>query len=74
MGELSDVERAMLDFEARQWLSAGVKQDAARDLFGLTPTGYHQQLLVLIQREEAIAYRPIVCARLTRIAGARGRR
>lgn len=74
MDKLTDLERAMLDFEARQWLRAGVKQDAARDLFGLTPTGYHQQLLALIQREEAIAYSPIVCARLTRIAAARGRR
>lgn len=74
MGELTDLEHAVLDFEARQWLRGAVKQDAARELFGLSPTSYYQQLSALILREEAIAYRPAVCARLTRAAAGRLRR
>lgn len=70
-GTLTGLERALLDFEGRQWLRAGVKEDELRDLFGLTPVGYYQQLNALIQREEAIAYRPALCARLTRAVRSR---
>lgn len=73
MGELTSREREILDLENETWMLAGHKEDAIRERFGDTPTAYYQALSALIEREEALAYRPVLVARLRRIAQSRRR-
>jgi hypothetical protein len=37
---LTDVDTAMLEIERQWWPTAGRKEDAIRDLLGMTPTRY----------------------------------
>lgn len=70
---MSDLERAILDVESRFWRHAGVKEDHVRERLGLTPIAYYQRLNAVLDRPEALAYRPLVVNRL-RAVRARGRR
>lgn len=67
MSELSEQEAAMLDFERQRWKAAGARDAAIRDLFGLTPTRYHQLLDALIKRPEALSADPVTVNRLQRL-------
>lgn len=63
-----DVKSKMtLDFEARRWKYAGTKETAIRDTFDETATRYYQRLNALIDDPEALAYSPVVVARLRRL-------
>lgn len=64
-------ERAVLDFELRQWKHAGAKDEAIRDDFGMSATSYHQILNALLDDPAALAYRPALVLRLRRIRDAR---
>lgn len=64
-------ERAVLDFELRQWKHAGAKDEAIRATFGISSTGYHQILNALLDDPAALAYRPTLVIRLRRIRDAR---
>lgn len=67
MTELTDRERAILDFEAVWWQQRGAKEDAIRAQFDLSPIRYTQLLNQLLDRPEALAYSPTVVNRLRRI-------
>lgn len=64
--ELSERERAILDFEGSWWTGTGPKQEAIRSRLGLSPARYYQLLGVLADRAEAEAYDPLVVRRLRR--------
>lgn len=67
MGRLSVHEIAMLNFE-RQWFAQpGAREQAIRDVFDLTSTGYAQQLNRLLDNPAALAHDPITVNRLRRI-------
>lgn len=70
-GVLSDREREILAFE-RQWFRyAGAKEQAIRELFGLSSTRYYQLLNALMDRPEALAEDAMLIKRLRRLRMAR---
>jgi hypothetical protein len=63
---LSDLERAILDFE-RDWvLETGSKDAAVRERFALSPSAFYKLRRALMDSEEALAYDPLVVRRLRR--------
>jgi hypothetical protein len=69
--QLSDLDREILEFE-QDWLThVGAKDEAVRERFDLTPTGYHQLLNRLIDLPAAEAYAPRLVRRLRRRRTAR---
>lgn len=75
MNELTDRDRAILDFESGpHWRYPGAKEDEIRRRFDVSPTRYQQILLTLIDRPEALAYAPTTVHRLRRLRDARRRR
>ncbi|HET9168538.1 MAG TPA: DUF3263 domain-containing protein [Actinospica sp.] len=66
-------ERAVLDFEGRRFKNAGLKEQAVRDEFEISPTQYFQILNALLDDPEALAYSPALVARLRRLREARQR-
>ncbi|ABK51873.1 conserved hypothetical protein [Acidothermus cellulolyticus 11B] len=70
---LTDLERRILEFERQWWKYAGAKEQAMRDLFGMSATRYYQTLNALIDRPEALAADPMLVKRLRRLRSARQR-
>lgn len=70
---LTDLERAVLDFERSWWKYAGAKESAIRETFGHGPTRHYQLLNVLIDRPEALAHDPMLVRRLLRLRAERQR-
>ncbi len=70
---LSGQERQIIDFERQWWRYAGAKEQAIKDLFGMTATGYYQALNALIDRPEAMESDPLLIKRLCRLRSARQR-
>ena len=70
---LTPQERAVLDLEAATWRHGGAKDHAVRERLGLSPTAYYQVLNGLLDREAALAYRPLLVTRLLRSRGTRSR-
>lgn len=71
--ELTDLEREVLDLESGTWRHSGAKDHAIRRRLGLSPTAYYQVLNALLEREAALAYRPLLVARLRSSRGTRRR-
>ena len=72
-GELSERERAILDFERHWWKHAGAKEVTIKGLFDLTPTRYYELLNSVIDRPEALSADPMLVKRLRRMRDARTR-
>ena len=70
---LSTRDRAILEFERQWWKYAGAKEQAVRELFGLSGTRYYQVLNALIDRPEALAHDPMLVKRLRRMRQSRQR-
>ena len=70
---LSERDREVLAFERQWWRYAGAKEQAIRDLFGLSATRYYQLLNALIDRPEALAADPMLVKRLRRLRSTRQR-
>lgn len=70
---LSRREREVLAFERQWWQYAGAKEQAIRDLFDMSATRYYQVLNALIDKQEALAYDPMLVKRLRRLRAARQR-
>jgi hypothetical protein len=69
--ELSDLDREILAFE-QDWVAhVAAKDEAVRERFDLTPTGYHQLLNRLIDLPAAEAHAPRLVRRLRRRRAAR---
>lgn len=71
--ELTERERMILDFEDQWWKYGGAKDQAIRDRFDLSATTYYQVLSGLLDRQEALAYRPMLVKRLRRLRTTRHR-
>ncbi len=71
--DLSERDRAILDFERQWWKYAGAKEEAVRELFELSSTRYYQVLNALIDRPEALAHDPMLVKRLRRLRSSRQR-
>ena len=70
---LSDLDRAILDFERSWWTQPGSKELAIRGRFELSPARYYQVLNELLESPEAAAYDPLVVRRLRRMRTRRRR-
>jgi hypothetical protein len=71
--ELSDRERAILDFERSWWQRTGPKEAAIREWLALSPTRYYELLAELVDHPGAHAYDPLVILRLRRTRDRRRR-
>ena len=71
MGELTETERAILDLEAKTYRRGAAKDERIRADFAMTPPAYYQMLSALIDQPAALAYAPMVVARLRRLRSAR---
>lgn len=72
-GDLSDRDREILAFERQWWKYAGAKEQAVRELFGLSATRYYQALNALIDSPAALAHDPMLVKRLRRMRSTRQR-
>jgi hypothetical protein len=72
-GVLDERDRAILEFERQWWKYAGAKEQAVRDLFGMSATRYYQVLNALIDRPDALAHDPMLVKRLRRLRASRQR-
>lgn len=70
---LDERDASILSFERQWWRYAGAKEDAIRDLFGMTATQYYQVLNALIDTPEALDQDPMLVKRLRRMREARQR-
>ncbi len=73
VGELTERDRAVLDFERQWWKYAGAKEQAVRDLFDMSATRYYQVLNALIDSPAALAHDPMLVKRLRRMRTSRQR-
>lgn len=71
--ELTALERGVLELEDLRWRYPGAKDQAIRERLALTPTAYYQMLNGLLDREAAVAFRPLLVQRLRRVRGTRRR-
>lgn len=67
----SDPHLKLLEFEASAPKSAGAKDDAIVNTFGISPIRYYQQLNVAIEQPAVMEAYPVLSARLRRIRDAR---
>jgi hypothetical protein len=72
-GGLSERDREILAFERQWWKYAGAKEQAVRDLFGMSATRYYQVLNALIDRPDALVADPMLVKRLRRLRATRQR-
>lgn len=63
---MTELERQIMQFEARWWRIAGSKESAIVAELGLKPTRYYQLLQQLAQREDVLATYPVLTKRLRR--------
>jgi len=68
---LSRREHDILAFERQWWKYAGAKEEAIRQLFGMSPTRYYQVLNAAVDRPEALAADPMLVKRLRRLRASR---
>ena len=71
--ELTDRDRAILDFERSWWSESGPKEAHIRERFELSATRYYQILNELLESPEANEYDPLVVRRLRRMRDRRRR-
>ncbi len=71
--DLPERDREILAFERQWWKYAGAKEQAIRELFGMSATRYYQVLNTLIDRPEALVADPMLVKRLRRLRASRQR-
>src|SRR5690625_1518778 len=64
-------EHDILAFERQWWKYAGSKEEAIKELFGLSATRYYQVLNALVERPDALAVDPMLVKRLRRMRASR---
>lgn len=70
---LTDRDREILAVERLWWQYAGAKEAAVREKFDVSMTRYYQELNALIDREDALAFDPLLVKRLRRLRAQRKR-
>ena len=68
---LSERDERILIFERQWWKHAGAKEEAIRAEFGLSAARYYQVLNAVLDAPAAIAFDPMLVARLHRMRDAR---
>ena len=71
--DLTERDRAILDFESSWWAESGPKEQLIRDRFELSATRYYQILNELLETDQAYEYNPLVIRRLRRLRDRRRR-
>jgi hypothetical protein len=71
--ELTDRDRAILEFERQWWKYAGAKESAIKEFFDLTPPRYYQLLNDIIDRDSALEFDAMLVKRLRRLRETRQR-
>ena len=66
MSQLTDRDRAILEFEKHWWRFGGAKQQAIREQLQLSPTRYYQVLNDLVDDPAALLAELVVVRRLQR--------
>lgn len=69
--QLTDDDKAVLEFEGRWWKYPGAKEQEVRERFGISATTYYQRLNAIIDRDDALAHDPMLVRRLRRLRSAR---
>ena len=64
--ELTELEQAVLRFEAQMWGHPERKEAQLRQRFGMSSIHYHQLLNQLIDQPGAVAFDPMLVGRLQR--------
>jgi len=64
--EISERDRAILDFERSWWMREGAKEEAIRRELGISGTRYYQLLGALVDEPAAFAYDPLTVKRFRR--------
>lgn len=64
--QLERRDHEILAFERQWWKYAGAKEQAVRELFGLSATRYYQVLNALVDKQAAMAADPMVVKRIHR--------
>jgi len=70
---LTERERAILAFEQQWWKYPGKKEQAIRELFGMSATRYYQILNRLMESQAAMAADPMLVKRLRKTRASRSR-
>ena len=70
---LSERDREILALERLWWKYAGAKEQAIREKFDMSATRYYQVLNALIDRDDALAFDPLLVKRLRRMRAQRQR-
>ncbi len=73
VNELTERERALLDFEGSWWTLDDAKDTLIRAKFACSLDGYYQELNRLLEVPAALAYDPLVVRRLVRLRDRRRR-
>ena len=68
---LSARDTEILEFERQWWKYAGAKEEAIKELFGMSATAYYRVLNALVDRPEALAADPMLVKRLRRLRASR---
>jgi hypothetical protein len=63
---MTPIAAAVLAFEGKHWKRSGSKEQAIRDLFGVSATRYYQALHRLADDPEALELAPVLVNRLRR--------
>ncbi|MCL2483280.1 MAG: DUF3263 domain-containing protein [Propionibacteriaceae bacterium] len=71
VSHLTDLDRAVLDFERQWWKLPLEKEQAIKQTFDLSGPQYYQILNALIDRQEALAADPLLVKRLRRLRAQR---
>ncbi|MCL2471585.1 MAG: DUF3263 domain-containing protein [Propionibacteriaceae bacterium] len=71
LSRLTDLDRAVLDFERQWWKLPLEKEQAIKQTFDLSGPQYYQILNTLIDRQEALAADPLLVKRLRRMRAQR---
>jgi hypothetical protein len=66
-------EQAVLDFERTWWTEDGPKETLIAERLGLSGSQYYRLLNELLERDDALAYDPLVVRRLRRLRERRRR-
>jgi hypothetical protein len=70
---LTERDLEMLAMERLWWQFAGAKEQAIREKFDMSATRYYQLLNALIDRDDALAFDPLLVKRLRRLRAQRQR-
>ncbi len=70
---LTERDREILALERVWWQYTGTKEQAIREKFDMSTTRYYQVLNALIDREDSLAFDPLLVKRLRRLRAERQR-